>query len=408
MAKTIPAAIQRMQVETRQKGDRGQTMADFFDPIEYLAYLRRNWKFAAIAIGTAVGLTAMASVVLPNQYTATATLVIEPPSGADPRGATAVSAIYLESLKTYEQYAASDSLFERAREKFHLEQGPGSAATETLRRRVLRVTKLPDTKVLQIRATLRDPQQAQALVQFLAEETVALNRSVGNQSEHEALTEVRKQVDEAGAKLVQARDQLNSAAAGGAEGVLANEVRDLSDLKGRLNEQLAEANTSLAELSARASVQTKGFAAGDSRETMQQDMAAVRARGTALTGQIASVNRELTQKAAALAAARARTDRSQDQLRVADAAFEAMSRRANELAGSSGLRTEQLRIIDPGILPQQPSFPNLPLFTGVALLISAMLCLGWLSLRYGLEQQKARTILRNSRSEFKVARSGNR
>jgi uncharacterized protein involved in exopolysaccharide biosynthesis len=383
-------------------------MADFFDPIEYLAYLRRNWKFAAIAIGAAVGLTAMASLILPNQYTATATLVIEPPSGMDPRGATTVSAIYLESLKTYEQYAASDSLFEKARQKFHLEEGPGTASTEALRRRVLRVTKLPDTRVLQIRATLRDPKQAQALVQFLAEETVALNRSVGNQSEHEALAEVRKQVEEAGSKLVQARDQFSAAAAGGVEGVLANEVRDLSDLKGRLNEQLAEASTSLAELSARAGAQTSGFAAADGRENVQQDLAAARARGTALAGQIAGVNRDLTQKAAALAATRARTDRSQDQLRAADAAFEAMSRRANELSASSGLRTEQLRIIDPGIVPQQPSFPNMPLFTGAALLIGAMLCLAWLSLRYGLEQQRARTLLRNSRSEFKVARSGNR
>lgn len=387
-------------------------MADFFDPIEYLAYLRRNWKFAAIAIGTAVGLTAAASFVLPNEYTATATLVIEPPSGMDPRGATAVSAIYLESLKTYEQYAASDSLFEKARQKFHLEEGPGSPATETLRRRVLRVLKLPDTKVLQIRATLRDPKQAQALVQFLAEETVSLNRSVENQSEHEALTEVRKQVEEAGVKMSQAREQFNAAAAGGSEAVLADEVRDLSDLKGRLNEQLAQANTSLAELSARASVPTNGFAAGfdggASRENLPQEIAAARARGTALAGQIATLNRDLTQKAAALAAARARIEQSQDQLRAADVAFEAMSRRANELAGSSGLRNEQLRIIDPGIVPQQPSFPNLPLFTGAALLISAMLCLAWLSLRYGLDQQKARTLFRNSRSELKVARSGNR
>jgi protein tyrosine kinase modulator len=387
-------------------------MAEFFDPIEYLAYLRRNWKFAAIAIGTAVGLTAAASFLLPNQYTATATLVIEPPSGTDPRGATAVSAIYLESLKTYEQYAASDSLFERARQKFHLEDGPGSAATETLRRRVLRVLKLPDTKVLQIRATLQDPKQAQALVQFLAEETVALNRSVESQSEREALMEVRKQVEEAGAQLAQAREQYNAAAAGGAEGVLADEVRDLSDLKGRLNQQIAEAGTSLAELSARASVQTNGFATGPdanaSRENLQQEIAAARARGTTLAEQIATVNRDLTLKAATLAATRARIYRSQDQLRAADAAFEAMSHRANELAGSSGLRTEQLRIIDPGIVPQQPSFPNLPLFTGAALLISAMLCLAWLSLRYGLEQQRARTLLRESRSEFKVARSGHR
>jgi chromosome segregation ATPase len=299
-------------------------------------------------------------------------------------------------------------LFERARQKFHLEEGPGSPATETLRRRVLRVLKLPDTKVLQIRATLRDPQQAQALVQFLAEETVSLNRSVGNQSEHDALTEVRKQVQDAGDKLLQAREQYNAAAAGGTQEVLADEVRDLSDLKGRLNEQLAAANTSLAEYSARAGVQSKEFAAADSRENLQQEIAAARARATALAEQIDTVNRDLTQKAAALAAARARTDRSQDQLRAADAGFEAMSRRANELAGSSGLRTEQLRIIDPGIVPQQPSFPNLPLFTSGALLISTMLCLAWLSLRYGLEQQRARTLLRESRSEFKVARSGNR
>jgi uncharacterized protein involved in exopolysaccharide biosynthesis len=387
-------------------------MADFFDPIEYLAYLRRNWKFAAIAIGTAVGLTAAASFLLPNQYTATATLVIEPPGGSDPRAATAVSAIYLESLKTYEQYAASDSLFEKARQKFHLEEGPGSPATETLRRRVLRVLKLPDTKVLQIRATLPDPKQAQALVQFLAEETVALNRSVGNLSEAEALTQVRKQVEQAGAKLAQARDQFNAASAGGSEGVLSDEVRDLSDLKGRLNEQMAEARTSLAELSARAGAQSNGLAPGfdasGSRENPQQEIAAARARGTALEQQIATVNRDLTQKAAALAAARARSDQTRDQLRAADADFEAMSHRANELAGSSGLRTEQLQIIDPGIVPQQPSFPNLPLFTGAALLISAMLCLAWLSLRYGLEQQRVRTLLRESRSEFKVTRSVNR
>jgi succinoglycan biosynthesis transport protein ExoP len=383
-------------------------MADFFDPIEYLEYLRRNWKFAVIAIGTAVGLTAGASFLLPKQYTATATLVIEPPGGADPRGATAVSAIYLESLKTYEQFAASDSLFEKARQKFHLEERPGSAATEALRRRVLRVTKLPDTKVLQIRATLPDGRQAQALVQFLAEETAALNRSVENQSEAEALTQMRKQVDQAGAEVAKAREQLNAAVAGGDEAVLADEVRDLSDLKGRLNEERADASISLAEFSARASVQTNGFAPADSRENLQQEIAAAQARSTALATQIAAVNRELAEKAAALAAVRARTDQSADQLRTAGAAFEAISRRAYDVAGSSGLRTEQLRIIDPGIVPQQPSFPNAPLFTGVALLISSMLCLAWLSLRYGWEQQRARTLFRRSRSEFEVARSGGR
>ena len=365
-------------------------MADFFDPIEYLAYLRRNAKFAVIAICAAVGLTAAASLLLPKQYTAVATLVIEPPSGMDPRTATTVSAVYLESLKAYEQYAASDSLFEKARQKFHLEEGPGAPSAEALRRRVLRVTKLTDTKVLQIRVTLLDPKLAQALVQFMAEETVALNRSVANQGERDALIEVRKQVDDAGAKLTRAREQFNAAAAAGSEGMLEDEVRSLSDRRARWSEQMAEANTSVAELTARAGA--------------PEEIAGLRARATALESQIGAVNRDLAAKSAALASARARMDRAGDQLRTASAEFDAMSRRANELAASGGLRTEQLRIIDPGIVPEQPSFPNTPLFIGSALLISAMLSLAWLSLRYGLDRQKAWP----ARSEFKVTRGGSR
>ena len=365
-------------------------MADFFDPMDYLAYLRRNARFAVLAIAAAVGLTAAASFVLPKQYTAVATLVIEPPSAMDPRASTTVSAVYLESLKAYEQYAASDSLFEKARQKFHIEDGPGAPASEALRRRVLRVTKLTDTKVLQIRATLQDPKLAQALVQYLAEETVALNRSVANQGERDALIEVRKQVDDAGAKLTQAREQFNAAAAVGSETMLEDEVRSLSDRKARWSEQMAEANTSVAELSARSG--------------SPQEIAGLRARATALDAQIAAANRELATKSAALAAARGRVDRAGDQLRTASADFDAMSRRANELAASGGLRTEQLRIIDPGIVPQQPSFPNTPLLIGSALLISMMLSLAWLSLRYGLDRQRGW----QARSEFKVTRGAGR
>ena len=56
----------------------------------------------------------------PRQYTATARIVIEPPAGTDLRSAMAVSPIYLESLKTYEQFASGDSLFQKAIEQFDL------------------------------------------------------------------------------------------------------------------------------------------------------------------------------------------------------------------------------------------------------------------------------------------------
>src|SRR6266436_2603140 len=146
-------------------------MPETFDPIEYLSFVRERWMFAAGTIAAAVLLTAVACWVLPKSYTATATLVIEPPSGSDPRTATAISPIYLEPLKTYEQFASSDSLFAKAIQKFHLLQESTSSTVEALKSRVLRVEKPKDTKVLQISATWADPKQAQALVQFLAEET---------------------------------------------------------------------------------------------------------------------------------------------------------------------------------------------------------------------------------------------
>src|ERR1700733_5815706 len=113
-------------------------MSDSFDPIEYLEYLRKRWRFIAVVVFLAGAVAAALCLLLPKQYTAVATLVIEPP-GSDPRSATAVSSIYLESLKSYEAFASSDSLFARACEKFHLLDGKAGPSLESFKRRVLRV-----------------------------------------------------------------------------------------------------------------------------------------------------------------------------------------------------------------------------------------------------------------------------
>ncbi len=104
-----------------------------FDAFEYLEYLRRRWRVTAVALSAAVLISLPASMLLPKRYTATASVVIEPPGGNDVRVGTAVSAVYLESLKTYERFAASDTLFARAVEKFHLRDAAGSQAIESLK-----------------------------------------------------------------------------------------------------------------------------------------------------------------------------------------------------------------------------------------------------------------------------------
>ena len=129
-------------------------MHDSFDVFEYIDFLRARWKFPAFACGVAIVAALAAGFLLPKRYTATATILIDPPAGGDPRIATAVSTVYLESLKTYELLATNDQLFVRAAARFHLRDRDASPI-ESLKRRVLKVDKLRDTRALQISVTLR-------------------------------------------------------------------------------------------------------------------------------------------------------------------------------------------------------------------------------------------------------------
>ena len=47
----------------------------------------------------------------------------------------------------------------------------------------------------------------------------------------------------------------------------------------------------------------------------------------------------------------------------------------------AGYRGERLKIIDPGIVPERPSSPNLPLNVAAALLLGLVLPILWLTLR---------------------------
>jgi uncharacterized protein involved in exopolysaccharide biosynthesis len=373
------------------------TMADSFDPLEYLTYLRRNGRFATVAILSAVVLTAALSFLLPKQYTATATLVIEPPVANDPRAATAVTPVYLESLKTYEQFASSDTLFAKACAKFELSDTPGAPCTESFKRRVLRVIKIKDTKLMQLSVTLPDAKRAQQLVEYLATETVALNRSLAKDGDREVLGDVQTELGVAKEALRQARADYESAIASGADQLLEEEVRTLSDLKARTGVEVLRSRAALAELKSRS----------DAAES-----AVEQARLNSLSAEATSLDRQLATQSTALAIARARRDRAAKSLLTAETTHDAWSRRANDAAIASGLRTEQLRVVDPGVVPQQPSFPSPGLFTGAALLMSSLLTLAYLSLRYGLDrhraQQKLRAELEDISNDYKAARGGNR
>jgi uncharacterized protein involved in exopolysaccharide biosynthesis len=151
------------------------------EAFRFIGYLMSRWRLVALSCLTAMILAGAGSLALPRQYTANTRILIEPPASEDPRVTLAVSPIYLESLKTYEYFASSDSLFQRAANRFHLRELIGYKPIETLKKQVLRIGIVRNTRILEINATLPDANRAQALSQFLAEETVGLSTSTNGE-----------------------------------------------------------------------------------------------------------------------------------------------------------------------------------------------------------------------------------
>ena len=211
-----------------------------FDVFEYLSYLRRRWPFWAVTCAVAILVSAGIALMLPKQYTATASILIETPGAADPRNSTALSPMYLESLKTYEHFAESDTLFLEALDKFHLRDENHAAPADSLKRRILKVVKPRDTKILQVSATLPDPVKAQAVAQFIAERTVDLNRSLVRQSDQDLIDEANRQAAAARARTQEIEKRLDQETGRAPYEALQSEVDNLVELQARLRRRSEE------------------------------------------------------------------------------------------------------------------------------------------------------------------------
>jgi len=342
-----------------------------FDAFEYVDYLRRRWRVIAAACGVALLLSLGVSLLLPNRYTATASIVIEPPGGNDVRLSTAVSPVYLESLKTYERFATSDTLFARAAERFHL-LGNGQSI-ESLKRRVLKVAKLRDTKILEISVSLADPKTALGLAQYLADETVRASRAESFVSDTDFVAKAQKQTTEAHVRLEQVQHESAILAASAPVESLQSEIDAAVELQGKVQQLLVATDADIAEYQQQA--QTGGQFARD-------QLQATRARAALLRKRSEDLAREIQQKNKTLANRLAKRDQLQTETKLAQSAYEALSNRLHDLEVNTGSHAEQLRVIDPGIVPQRPSSPNIPLNVAVALFLALVSSLAYLSLAF--------------------------
>jgi succinoglycan biosynthesis transport protein ExoP len=359
-------------------------MAEPVEVFRYIRYLRLRWRWIGVSAVVAVSLAAGVSLLMPRQYTATARVVIEPPAGTDLRAAMAVSPIYLESLKTYEQFASGDSLFQTAAEKFGLIATFGGQPLESIKKRVLRVGIVRNTRILEVAATLPDPRKAQALAQYLAESTVELTRSVVKESDRDLLAGIERQEQEARAHVQEADEAWSKTLSAEPMTQLQAEMEAGAELLSHQQSELATIELAIADQTDR---EKHPQSAGDLEE-IRREAGNSRARQAELQKQIQRIGQQQAERERTLSARVSHRDRLEAERKARQTELAAAETRLREARADVGYRGERMRVIDPGVVPQRPSSPNVLLNVLAALLLGIAFSVLYLAIEMNYQEQR--------------------
>jgi uncharacterized protein involved in exopolysaccharide biosynthesis len=321
----------------------------------WLHHLRRRWPLIAIACVTASLLAFSVSSLLPKQYRSTASLLIHPPSGSDPRAAVVVSPMYLESLRTYEHLAAADLGFERAVDALGIRDPANPEPIENLKESILRVEVPHNTKILAIHVTLPDPNKAQGLAALLAEQAAERSSSVNAATRDDQSDEMRQAVEAARQRLDQAETNLLKAA----------QAEPIEGWQAELG-ALAETRTRL-ELDRL----SRGSA------TSQND------------DRLAAIGGLIARKSALVAAAQVRRQGLETERASAQEDLALARNRLRHTQDPASGHGERLLLIDPGIVPERPVAPNTPLNVIVALLLALVASFVYVTLEFAWHFRQA-------------------
>jgi uncharacterized protein involved in exopolysaccharide biosynthesis len=236
---------------------------------------------------------------------------------------------------------------------------------------------------MEITASLPDPRKAQALAGYLAEETVALNQRVSREGDQELISDAEKQLSESRARFEEIESAWKKLVASEPVDELRAEIDSGEELKASLGQQLSSVELFIADESDR----EKGLADGELDES-RKELRSARARAEKMREQIAVLARQIDAKLALADNRTANREKLDARRKAMHAAYQAMETRVAETRALAGYRGERLRIIDPGIVPDRPSSPNIPLNVMAALLAGLVLSLLYITLDFSYRVQR--------------------
>jgi capsule polysaccharide export protein KpsE/RkpR len=148
------------------------------------------------------------------------------------------------------------------------------------------------------------------------------------------------------------------------------------ELQTKLRQDLLDAEANVAEYQQQ----------GDGQFAREQ-LQAARARVSLLEKRSQELARSISEKSALVAKRTAKRDEVVAELRMAQAAYDSSAARLRDLRGAAGTRGERLRVMDPGIIPQRPSSPNVFLNVAAALLVALVASIVYLSFAFSFRRR---------------------
>ena len=164
-----------------------------------------------------------------------------------------------------------------------------------------------------------------------------------------------------------------------------------ADLRSKLQEEILSFEVGVAGASQREKEAAQRDKQTGSPEVAQlrADTANAQARIDELRKQAQDLDREAAGREKLLALRTAHRDELETERKSAQAGLASIETRLHEARGDAGFRGERLQIIDPGIVPERPSSPNLPLNVAAGLLAGLVLPILYLAIALNFLEQHA-------------------
>ena len=119
------------------------------------------------------------------------------------------------------------------------------------------------------------------------------------------------------------------------------------------------------------------------------ELPGLRAKAAELDKRAAELEKSIERKSVLASERNAQRQKLDAEVKMAQTASESAAARLRELRATAGTRGERLRVIDPGVVPQRPSSPNVALNVLVALLVALIVLAAYLTVSFSYQRRHA-------------------